>query len=138
MSRTKFANRRLVLVLLPACLLVGALSVSAQTTSGAIKGVVVGPDEGAVVGAHVTVVLSDNNQNPRTASSSETGEYGLNDLAPGVYNVTVEVAGFKTVIAEGIEVHAGDTQELRFTLEPGDPQNVIHIAPEPPPPPVTH
>lgn len=137
MSRTKFANGILVSALLPACLLACALSVAAQATSGAIKGVVVGPDDHAVAGARVTVVLKDNNQNPRTATSSDAGEYGLNDLAPGVYNVTVEVTGFRTVVAEEIEIHAGDTQELRFTLEPGDPQNVIHIAPEPPPPPMT-
>ena len=138
MLKTKFANTGLVFTLLPACLLACALSVSAQATSGAIKGVVVGTNDSAIVGALVTVVLKDNNQNPRTATSSDTGEYSLNDLAPGVYNVTVEVAGFRTIIAEDIEIHAGETQELRFTLEPGDPHDIIHLAPDPAPPPVTH
>jgi hypothetical protein len=116
-------------------LLVCAAGVSAQVATGTLKGKIVGPDGGAIGSAQVTVVGRTDAQNTRTATSSAAGEYSIADLAPGLYNVKVEAAGFKTVVAEDIDLLAGDTQELRFTLEPGDPQQTVVISPEAPPPP---
>jgi len=120
----------LPLIFLLAC----AVVASAQAATGTLKGKIVGPDGGAIGGAQVTVIATADAQNTRTAVASAAGEYSIADLAPGLYNVKVEVAGFKTVVAEGIDVLAGDTQELRFTLEPGDPRDTVVIPPETPPP----
>ncbi|HEX8149930.1 MAG TPA: carboxypeptidase-like regulatory domain-containing protein [Pyrinomonadaceae bacterium] len=121
----------LPLILLLAC----AAGVSAQVATGTLKGKIVGPDGGAIGGARVSVVANADAQNTRTVTSSAAGDYSIADLAPGLYKVRVEVSGFKTVVAEDIDVLAGDAQELRFTLEPGDPQETVVISPETPPQP---
>lgn len=49
--------------------------------------------------------------------TSETGRYVFTDLPPGVYRVTFEMPGFKTVKAEGIVLAAGGTARLDFKME---------------------
>jgi hypothetical protein len=121
-------------------LLAGAGQASAQETKATLKGLIVGPDGAAVAGARLTIVEQESGLNPRTMTTSETGEYVAADLTPNVYRLTVEANGFKTIVTDSIELLAGDVQELKFTLESGSTQDTITIPPAappvvPPPPP---
>lgn len=116
-------------------LLAGALTGFAQEGTATLKGATTGADGAAVAGVKLTLVRQETGLNPRTAHTSEAGEYSFTGLPAGVYKITVEAAGFKTIVAVSIEILAGDTQELKFTLEPGSPEEVIHIESAPPAPP---
>ncbi|HEV2765513.1 MAG TPA: carboxypeptidase-like regulatory domain-containing protein [Pyrinomonadaceae bacterium] len=116
-------------------LLASALAASAQEATATLKGATTGADGAAVAGVKLTLVQQETRLNPRTAHTGEAGEYSFTSLPAGVYKVTVEAAGFKTIVAANIEILTGDTQELKFTLEPGSPEEVINIESAPPAPP---
>ena len=68
-------------------------------------------------GAHIYVV-SPSLIGVTNSITSESGRYVFSNLPPGVYRITVEMPGFKTVKAEGIVLVAGGTVSLDFKLEP--------------------
>ena len=105
------------LVGLAACVL-GLISVSsafAQTGAGGLRGYVK-DDSGAVLpGVNVTATSSELLA-PVTSVTDETGLYRLNNLPPGSYVVTAELAGFATHRREGILVRAGQTFSVDIQL----------------------
>lgn len=134
------AHKMTALMLAAVWLLACAAQASAQETKATLKGVIVGPDGAAVAGARLTIVEQASGLNPRTVTTSETGEYVSADMPPNVYRLTIEADGFKTIVTDDIELLAGDVQELKFTLESGSAQDTITIPPAappvvPPPPP---
>lgn len=106
---------------------------AAEAGGATLKGTVVGPSEEAVAGARVKVAAVGSADAPRTAATDEAGGYSFASLAPGAYRVTVETEGFKTIVVENLQLAAGDTQNLKFTLEEGGAQEVIVIPAENPP-----
>ena len=44
---------------------------------------------------------------PQTAVTTETGTYRFPQLGVGLYSLKFELAGFKTIIKEGIRVEIG-------------------------------
>jgi hypothetical protein len=64
--------------------------------------------------------------------TSETGQFDFPNLSPGVYGITVEMPGFKTVRAEGVVLVAGATALLNFKLDPSEIEDeVITRTPDP-------
>ena len=53
----------------------------------------------------------------RNFITSEHGAYAFSSLPPGVYKITVEVPGFKTVKIEGIVLSAGGTALINVKME---------------------
>ena len=47
------------------------------------------------------------------------GSYAIGNLRPGLYNFTVEAAGFKQMVREGVRLATGERVRLDFVLEPG-------------------
>jgi len=79
------------------------LRLAAQAPSGDISGVVVDPSGAIVPG--VTVTLTNPATNAiRTALTNEAGLYVLRAIPPGVYNLKVELPGFRAVERKNIEV----------------------------------
>lgn len=105
----------------------------AQSAGATLKGTVVGPSEEAAAGARVKVAAVGGEDAPRTATTDGAGVYSFASLPPGSYRVTVETEGFKTIVVENLQLAAGDTQSLKFTLEEGGAQEVIVIPAENPP-----
>src|SRR5690348_13414827 len=79
----------------------------AQVTSGTIFGTVKDPSGAIVSGANVTVVNPSNGLT-RTVRSSQSGDFGVPNLLPGTYNITVEAQGFKKIEKTGIVLSAAD------------------------------
>ena len=52
--------------------------------------------------------------------TSEAGNYVFTDLPPGVFKLTVEMPGFKTIRSTGIVLEAGATVTMNFKLEPSE------------------
>lgn len=120
------------------CLLGGALMASAQEGTASLHGTVSDSDGTAVSGSHLSAVLQGSDPNAQPAAVNSSGAYTINGLTPGVYQIKVETAGFKTIVVSNLRLAAGDSQELKFTLEAGSAEDIIAIdSSEPPPDPAS-
>lgn len=103
----------------------------AQDARGDILGRVIDPSGAAVAGAKVRVVRAATNvQN--TAVTSETGDYTLAFLLPGEYEISVEAAGFKKFVQQGISVRVSEKTTLNVTLELGAITETVKVVGEAP------
>ena len=91
------------------------LAVLAQETTATLSGTVV--DESGLVlpGVTMTATHLDTNR-PYVAVTDGSGEYRIINLAPGVYRVAAELAGFGITQIENLELLVGQNAEIPFTL----------------------
>lgn len=115
---------RLCLVLLIPC---GASTVAlAQDPRGAITGRITDNSGGVLPGVTVAATNVATNVASSTVTNNE-GVYTIPYLTPGNYKVLVELAGFKKISREGIEVRIGDRLGLDFKLEVGQLEETITV-----------
>jgi hypothetical protein len=93
------------------------VAVQAQTT-GSISGVVVDQNGAIVAGATVTVKNAETGDE-RKSTSNDSGGYSFNQLAPGVYTVTVENKGFKKVVNSDVKVSVSVETKVDLALQIG-------------------
>jgi hypothetical protein len=113
-----------------ACLAVlvsAASQTSAQTTTGAIVGIVRDADGGIVPGATVTATNSATDVQ-FTAVTSETGQYVLRGLPVGSYMVTIDLTGFQTVTTPDVVVRVNEEVRLDATLQVGDVTESVTVS----------
>src|ERR671922_2617096 len=55
----------------------------------------------------------------RTVTTDENGRFQVVDLRPGVYNVTFTLAGFKSVVREGLSLPATFTATVNAQMSVG-------------------
>src|SRR5437870_11115703 len=106
---------------LSSCLLIGvvallATQLQAQELRGRITGVVRDNSGSVVPGASVTASGPALIQ-PQTTTSSADGSYRFPALPSGVYTLTFELTGFRTVKHEGIHVTLNTTLTVDATLQ---------------------
>jgi iron complex outermembrane recepter protein len=89
----------------------------AQPASGAIAGIVRDSFGAGVPGATVTIT-SQEAGTTRVVTSSADGTYEQAELPPGLYTVSVELAGFGTTTQPDVRVAAGARAIANFTLVP--------------------
>ncbi len=63
----------------------------------------------------------------RTAVSTESGDYSLPSVPPGLYNLKVEHPGFKVVISNSVEVQVQQTVRLDFTMQLGQVNETVEV-----------
>jgi hypothetical protein len=122
------AIRILILLLAAAALAAPAV---AQESRGTITGTVVDASKGVVPGANVTIT----NVAMGTTISVVTNEVGYFQapyLIPGSYRITVELAGFKKLVREGIEVRVDDRLQLELPLQLGGTEEEVTVTAESP------
>ena len=103
----------------------------AQRTTGDIRGVIT--DESGAVLPGVTVTLRGPAvQGAPTAISNEQGVYRFPNLAPGTYEIEVELAGFANKKQTGIPVALGATQEVPVQMAVSTQQETITVVAEAP------
>ena len=121
-------NRRTRLLLILAGLLLPLVRPClAQLETGEIVGTVTDASGAAFPGAQVIV------QNILTGAktsltSGAAGTFDAPVLPPGDYKLTASAAGFKTLVAENINVHVGSRRSVDFKLEPGTVQESINVS----------
>jgi hypothetical protein len=93
--------------------------VAAQINTGKITGIVT--DSGGAVVPGATLRAINQETNVATAvPSQEAGSYLINFLIPGHYRVEAELSGFQRAIENNVEVTAGGTARIDFTMQVGE------------------
>jgi hypothetical protein len=88
------------------------------TASGSIAGTVKDKNQAAISNANVTIVKKSTGIS-RTTTTNENGEYRVDLLPAGRYDISVTATGFGEVKVENSEVLVGKTNNFDFTMEPG-------------------
>lgn len=89
-----------------------------SNTSGAIHGFVVDSNGAAIQGATVTATRTPDIHRFRT-STDEKGEYVLQNLPPGSYEIRFEVRAFMTSVVINVEVRVSNSTRINTTMHPG-------------------
>jgi len=116
-----------------AALLLGVSSAAAQSaiSTGSISGQVVDASGGVVVGATVNL------ENPAagvklSTKTNATGFYGFPSLNVGLYEVSVNQTGFKTVVVNSVLVQIGQNTAVNVSLQVGHVNESVTVTAETP------
>jgi hypothetical protein len=116
--------KRLVSLL---CILLVAVTASAQTFRGAINGTVTDSTGAVVRGAEVVATEIATGVAHKTVSSS-AGDFTFPDLPLGAYQVSVTATGFNSVKVNQIPVSAGAAYSVPVKLEVASSSEVVEVA----------
>ena len=105
----------LVIATLCVCFVTPAWS---QTDRGTIRGTVLDATGAVIPGASVTVTNVGTGVTVETIST-DAGTYNVSALPSGVYNIQVQLQGFKTLLRPNVAVSAGNITGLDLTIEVG-------------------
>jgi Carboxypeptidase regulatory-like domain/TonB dependent receptor len=101
----------------------------AQTTSTTILGTITDSSGAVVPGAKVTA-LQVLTGLKREEATSNTGDYSFPLLNVGEYEVTVQLAGFKTEVRKNIVLQINQKARIDFTLQVGGQEERIDVSAE--------
>src|SRR5690349_14664806 len=114
-------------VLVAAIVLLPTLA-SAQSLAGTVRDA-----SGAVLpGVTVEAASPALIEKVRTATTDGTGTYRIENLTPGLYNVTFTLAGFNVVRREAVEVSGAQVITINADLRVGGVQETITVTGETP------
>src|SRR5262245_44312383 len=92
---------------------------AAQTqTTGRISGNITDQNGAALASAKIVVNRRDSPEE-RTAASDDNGNYTVNLLPPGLYQVTISAGGFKKAVFESVVIRITETSHLDIRLVVG-------------------
>jgi hypothetical protein len=98
--------------------LFGAGIVYGQSGVGTILGTVTDASGAAIANATVEVTNTGTNVTQRTQTTS-AGTYNAPYLRPGVYRVSVSMAGFQKSVVEGVSLSVDQENRVDLSLKPG-------------------
>jgi TonB dependent receptor/Carboxypeptidase regulatory-like domain len=120
--------RRIVSVLLAVLVLAGS-PLSAQTTTGTLRGTVT--DSSGAIMPGVTVELTGA-AGTHAAATDASGQYRFQALTPGVYALKATLDGFKAILMDGLRVEVGRTFDVDLRLEVGGLAETVTVSGESP------
>ncbi len=122
--------KRLQFCLVVFAVLALTFSAFAQVENGQFTGTVLDPTGAAIANAKVSVTNPAIDLNLFTTSNS-SGNYTVKEVPPGVYKITVEAAGFKTVIQSPVcQANAGTIAHVDFKMQIGKASEVVEVTGE--------
>lgn len=108
-----------------------AASAFSQTVTATLLGTVSDAQGGAVAGAKVTATeLSTQVSIERTTNSS--GNYEFPYIKPGHYGISVEMAGFKKEVRQGVDVVVDTSTRIDVKLQVGAITEVVNVSADTP------
>src|SRR5258707_9043157 len=113
-----------VLVLVFGCLT--GLAVCRADELAAVTGLVTDPNGRSVPGVTVLVTNLSTNVASRTITNDQ-GIYRVPSLQPGIYRMTVDKDGFKSIVKSGIELHVQDVASINFELQIGSVNETVTV-----------
>jgi len=117
-------SQRIFPLLVLTCL--AAWSLSGQSTTSQITGVVRDPTNAVIANAQVTISNLDTGIE-RTVSSNEFGYYTIALLLPGNYKVTCQREGFRQLTRGGLTLAVDQVSRVDLTLELGDVTQTVVV-----------
>src|SRR5262245_39631005 len=108
------------------CALGTAADVNAQVDTASLKGAITDAKGGVIAGARVAVVNRATNISLET-TTKEDGYYTFSNLRPGVYEITVEQAGFKRETRSALQLSIGQRARLDFSLTVGQVTEAVTV-----------
>jgi hypothetical protein len=115
-----------------ATLILTAIPLCAQTTSGDIVGTVYDPSGAAIPGAKIEATNVGTGVKAATTGNT-AGEYQIRNLLIGTYTLTATAANFQTTIQSNVVVQLNTTQTINLTLQVGNTATTVEISSAPPP-----
>jgi hypothetical protein len=106
-------------------------AVSAQTDRGTITGTISDITDAVIPGASVVATNTQTTARYETIST-ETGNYTLTQMPSGIYELTVELPGFKKSVRQGITVLAATTLRIDVALEVGAATDEVTVTADAP------
>jgi hypothetical protein len=106
-------------------------SLSAQGANGRIVGRIADSTGAVLAGAKITL-LNEATGISRDATTNESGDYTLVEVAPGTYTVQFELTGFKKNVQKGVIVDLNQVVTLNSTLQIGGSQETVEVTSEAP------
>src|SRR5579864_3234039 len=125
-SCSVFSFLALILVIL----LVAAFA-GAQSTGGRIRGTVIDPSGGAVVGATVTLI-NEATHATRDVQTGANGEYIFLEVPVGSYEIEALSKGFKKYVRKGIPLDLNQVISADIALQVGGSTDVVEVTGAPP------
>lgn len=108
------------------CLVLAAVTASAQETTGSLRGTVTDINGAVVPGATVTVT-NDATGSSQNKQTSDDGIFDFSRLAPGSYTVTIEAPSFKRSLNKSVTVRIGIVNSLDVKMEAGQVTETVTI-----------
>jgi hypothetical protein len=122
-----------VFAVLAAALLLSGLAsgLYAQAVTASLVGTITDSSGAVVPGAKVTIT-EVNTGLSRRMETNASGNYSFPALEPGTYRVSVEQAGFRTAVKEGVDLLVNTTVRADLVLQPGAVTEQITVTAEVP------
>ena len=111
--------------------LVGSLIGNAQQITGSIVGTVSDP-QAAVIGTATVLATNVETGFTRSAPTNGYGQYRIDYLPVGRYNIQVTAAGFEKFVQQNIVLTVDQTQTVNATLTYGSASQTITVSEAPP------
>src|SRR6267154_4687057 len=111
-------------VLVFACLT--GLAICRADELAAVTGLVTDPNGRSVPGVTILITNLATNVPSRTVTNDQ-GIYRVPFLQPGIYRITIDKDGFKSVVKSGIELHVQDVASINFELQIGSVNETVTV-----------
>lgn len=119
-----------ILIALVVALVPPAVTLSAQSYQGALRGLVKDA-QGVIPGVEVVLANEDTNA-VRSVLTNEAGEYSFTSVLPGLYTVRVALSGFRTEERKGLRIATQQAIVQDFMLEIGGVSEQLTVTAEAP------
>jgi carboxypeptidase family protein len=106
-----------------------SFSAFAQVQNSQFSGTVLDPTGAAIAGAKITVTHTSTGES-LFATTNSSGNYTVKEVPPGVYKISVEAVGFKTVSNNAVTADAGTIAHVDFKLQIGKASEVVEVTGE--------
>jgi hypothetical protein len=95
-------------------------------TNGTIRGAIQDPSGATIPNATVTAVMTGTAAT-RTVTSDKDGNFEFDEAPVGTYDISVEAAGFKKSVSQGVVVTIGHVAAVTVTLEIGAQADTVTV-----------
>src|SRR5713226_2611034 len=92
----------------------------------AVTGLVTDPNGRSVPGVTVIITNLATNVASRTVTNDQ-GIYRVSSLQPGIYRMTLDKDGFKSIVKAGVELHVQDVASINFELQIGSVNETVTV-----------
>ena len=101
-------------------LLLADIGLFAQISLSTVRGTVADQSGAVLPNAEITLVDRATNTIARTLASAADGSFEIPDIRSGSYRLTVALKGFKTFVADDVQLDPGQIRRIPVKLDLGD------------------